>query len=134
MVRFWNKAIVNGDCFEWVAGKSRVGYGKFQLEGRTRLAHRVAYEMVYGDIPGQLTIDHLCMNKLCVNPMHMELVTLSENVRRKIIVPKTHCKHGHEFNKENTYYETRTKRKCRNCNANRMYRGINQRYKYKEAT
>lgn len=134
MIRFWEKAELQGDCFIWVAGVSNVGYGKFQLDRRTRLAHRVAYELIHGEIPHGLTVDHLCRNKRCVNVMHMELVTLRENIQRKVFTPRTHCSKGHEFTKDNTYtyYKTKNSKKCRRCHANKMYKGLKPRYKYKE--
>lgn len=80
--RFWSKVDASGDCWLWTGGKVRDGYGKFGHKGRTVQAHRFAYELVRGPIPDGLTIDHLCARPLCVNPNHLEPVTLAENVRR----------------------------------------------------
>ncbi len=70
---------VNEDgCWEWLHAIQVRGYGVL----RGRLAHRVIYEAVRGPIPEGLQIDHLCENKRCVNPWHLEAVTLQENLRR----------------------------------------------------
>lgn len=69
-------------CWNWGGVVDAKGYGRFDLGGRPQKAHRVAYELIVGPIPANLTIDHLCRNKLCVNPDHLEPVTNVENVRR----------------------------------------------------
>lgn len=69
-----------GECHVWTGGRNNKGYGSLRLsEGKTALAHRFIYEQTVGPIPGDLTIDHLCRNKLCVNVEHLEVVTRSEN-------------------------------------------------------
>lgn len=73
-------------------GKESGGYGFFWANGRTRLAHRVAYELWYGPIPDGYEIDHPCGNRACLHPDHLEAVLPSENHRRK---RKTHCVRGH---------------------------------------
>lgn len=85
------------------------------------MAHRVAYELTRGKVPTNMCLDHLCKNRLCVNPEHLEIVTLVENVMRGESLHarnarKTHCKSGHEFTKENTYiHPQRGSRLCRTC-------------------
>jgi len=121
MKRFWEKVDQSGDCWEWKATKQPKGYGLFGLEGQSRLAHRVAYELTIGPIPEGLVIDHLCRNRSCVNPAHMEPVTSRENtLRGKTLaaenVKKTHCPKGHPYAGENLYIQPRTgKRFCRAC-------------------
>jgi hypothetical protein len=86
--RFWLKVDRQdqGECWRWT-GAVAGGYGRFWIgpgraRGRPVQAHRFAYELLVGPIPDGLTIDHLCLNKLCVNPAHMEPVTGAENSRR----------------------------------------------------
>jgi len=131
MERFQQKIDRSGPCPVWTAAKnSPNGYGVFGYEGRQVYAHRWIYEQERGPIPEGMTIDHLCRNKLCMNPDHMEVVTRSENTRRALFADsehrlrvarfqaaKTHCAKGHPFDDANTYYEPKhpTHRKCRAC-------------------
>lgn len=97
-------------CVEWAGRRDRDGYGR--LGGH--LAHRLAFESEVGPIPDGHHVDHLCFNRACVNPDHLEAVTPTENQRRAA-ARKTHCKHGHPYSPENTY-TNRGKRYCRICN------------------
>jgi hypothetical protein len=90
--RFWSKVRQADieDCWEWMASTCNSGYGQFgdKIHSRwtMRLAHRVAYELVYGSVPGHLLVCHRCDNKLCCNPLHMFLGTHTDNaldMRRK---------------------------------------------------
>ena len=69
-------------CWEWTASRKPAGYGQLNDRGRIVYAHREAYAAVHGPIPEDLQIDHLCRNRGCVNPAHMELVTTAVNVQR----------------------------------------------------
>lgn len=82
--RFWVKVERSGpdDCWPWKAGIGSSGYGNIHWLGRTQSAHRIAWTLLRGPIPADLTIDHLCFVRHCMNPAHMELVTLAENIRR----------------------------------------------------
>ncbi len=118
--RFWAKVDQSGDCWEWTAFRNQYGYGTYRLDGRQCMAHRVAYEMLVGPIPKGLEIDHLCRNRGCVNPAHMETVTGKVNTLRGVGITavnakKTHCPKGHEFTKENTRITPDRKRVCRQC-------------------
>lgn len=110
--------IITG-CWNWTGFRNSDGYGGFCNNGISQGAHRIAYEHWNGDIPKGLQIDHLCRNRSCVNPAHLEIVTLQENVRRgetgKYNKDKTHCKHGHKFTLENTRITKVTERVCRTC-------------------
>lgn len=107
----------NFECWEWRAGKIPDGYGVFWSGVRVVLAHRFAYEMMRKAIPAGLVIDHLCRNRGCVNPSHMEVVTPAENTRRAVFHNSTKvvCKQGHPFDTENTgtYGGRRYCRACR---------------------
>ena len=83
--RFWSKVDASrgiDECWPWVASCVQDGYGQFWLNGTQAKSHRVAYELIVGQIPAGLTIDHLCRNRSCVNPFHMEAVTHRENIMR----------------------------------------------------
>jgi HNH endonuclease len=79
--RFISKIKVSENgCHEWTAGLHRDGYGKFQNDGKTISSHRMAYELFIGEIPDKLCILHSCDNRKCVNPAHLSLGTLKDNI------------------------------------------------------
>lgn len=104
--RFVAKIAIAGEdeCWPWLACKNK-GYGRFMLHGKARRAHRVSYELFAAPIPPGLVIDHLCRNRSCCNPKHMEIVTSHENTLRgkagQHIIERwktvTACKRGHPF-------------------------------------
>ena len=115
--RFFSKVEKQEDgCWIWQAGKTSWGYGTFSLNSRSLPAHRASYEHFVGPIPKGLHVDHLCEVRACVNPAHLEPVTIKENVRRasKGHAAKTHCPRGHEYDEANTYL-WRGNRVCRTC-------------------
>jgi hypothetical protein len=120
--RFWSKVDRNADneCWPWKASLRMNGYGQFMLAGHNVAAHRLAYEMVVGPIPEGLDLDHLCRNRTCCNPAHLEPVTRRENARRGIKgVLTTHCPQGHPYDEANTRITRNGWRSCRACGRER---------------
>ncbi len=120
---------LRGDCWVWVSYANQAGYGMMNLGSRVNgtkrpgLAHRISYELHVGPIPRGLVIDHLCRNRYCVNPAHLEPVTPDENTRRgnagrnlvAIQSVKTHCPQGHALSGTNLYQRGDGSRGCRAC-------------------
>lgn len=124
------RRLSNG-CVEHMGSTNGVGYARFYYRGRLWLSHRYAYMVAHGHpVPEGLVIDHLCRNRRCVNPAHLEAVTIRTNNLRGfgasgINAAKTHCKRGHEFTPANTIVERDhrgTMRRCRTCH-NALRRG-----------
>lgn len=119
--RFWAKVDKSGECWLWTGCLNRDGYGHIS-DGS--LAHRFSYEIHVGPIPDGLTIDHLCRSRACVNPDHLEPVTLRTNILRgtspsAVNAVKTHCKNGHPFDSANTRILPEGWRRCRLCERDR---------------
>ena len=109
-------------CWLWVGRTDRGGYGKYGANGLG--AHRIVYEKLKGKIPEGLVLDHLCRVRCCVNPDHLEPVSIAENNRRSaayvydigaINRGVKNCKRGHEFTPENTKILKQGWRQCITC-------------------
>ncbi len=111
--RFWRKVDKrpNG-CWVWGGATGENGYGRFHdgngERGKLLMAHRYSYELNVGPIPDGLFIDHLCRNRSCVNPDHIEPVTPKENQHRSPLTSagKTHCPNGHPYAGANLFCKT----------------------------
>lgn len=126
----WRSRFVQGDisdCWTWI-GQLYEGYGRYgQLAG-----HRIVYENLVGEIPDGLVLDHTCLNTKCVNPFHLDPVTIGENVRRaRALSRKETCPHGHPYVGSNLYINPNTgARLCKACGAtNNVRQAIRRRKK-----
>lgn len=120
-------------CWLWTGQPGRGGYCQIRCDGRMAYIHRVAYEMWFGRIPGGLPaasrgkgpdVDHLCRNRACANPAHLEVVPHRVNILRgetvnAISAAKESCPAGHDYTEANTYVTTDGRRNCRICRGDR---------------
>lgn len=111
--RFISKVLIGLDdgCWQWTGFVDKAGYGRIRgpggRKGESLYAHRVSYELVNGPVPAVMELDHLCRNRGCVNPAHLEPVIHQVNVLRGVgpsarNAQVTHCPKGHEYTPENT--------------------------------
>lgn len=118
-------------CWIWIGAQVPRGYGTIErlrttkgIRGGTISAHRASWIAFRGEIPPNLVVDHKCRNRACINPDHLQLVTLRENIllgigKAAMLARQTHCKRGHEFTTINTRVyrrgPLRRERSCRTC-------------------
>lgn len=119
---------LRGPCWTWTRAVQSRGYGSVGYRGKTWSTHKLAYELLVGPIPDGLQIDHLCRNKRCCNPGHLEPVTGKVNVGRTVEATKTHCVHGHPLAGANLRIKPKpngnVQRQCRVCDIDmRVRRG-----------
>lgn len=132
----------NTGCWLWTGAQTSSGYGEMVVGSkrgpgpRMAYAHRLSYEHWKGEIPPRFDIDHLCRQRCCCNPSHLEAVTHRENNMRGDRYAqgapnrsKTHCRHGHPFDERNTSVRPTGARRCRACEAAAARRRKAQRQK-----
>lgn len=109
-------------CWNWIGTihSKESGYGEFYFDGKKTRAHRLIYELLVGKIPKGLVLDHLCKNRKCVNPQHLEIVTIGENTLRgngvaKKNKDKTHCIRGHLLDEKNLIFSYKKHKNWRIC-------------------
>ena len=121
--RFWLMVDIQGsnECWPWMGNQDGNGYGQFWISRENPItAHRFAYTDAIGSIPDGLTIDHLCRNRSCENPSHLEAVSRGINVLRGEGLAarnarKTHCIRSHPFSGSNLRISPQGIRECRAC-------------------
>lgn len=133
--RFWAQVRIGPQCWEWLGYRREDGYGDFGLDGNAIRAHRFSYMTTRGDIPSGYEINHLCRNRCCVKPDHLEVTTRRENLRYSspmtgtgagdFQASKTHCPQGHPYNGQNLIVQTFRKRGA--LHNMRIYRTCNNR-------
>lgn len=133
--RLLDRLVIGDECWSWQGGHTTAGYSSMSLPGRrTDYVHRVVYRLLRGPIPAELVVDHLCRNRGCVNPWHLELVPGVVNTRRGAsaastsarYAARTSCVNGHALTRENVRLDPlptgRFRRTCRACEREKLRR------------
>lgn len=120
-----------GECWVFTGRKTPNGYGTVYHNGKPKVTHRFMYEKFVGPIPEGLQLDHLCRNRACCRPAHLEPVTHAENLRRGRHAgrEKTSCPKGHAYTGDNLYTTPAGDRRCRTCRRD----GMRNHYRNKKA-
>lgn len=112
----------NSGCWLWLAGlrDKNEGYGGVNYEGKIWRSHKLVFTLLREVVPDGLLLDHLCRNRICCNPEHLEICSWKENIHRGVGIAaknlvKTHCSKGHEFVPGNTYHYFGKKGRMRQC-------------------
>jgi hypothetical protein len=128
--RFWEKVNKTETCWIWTANKSKLGYGKFSVQGKSVPAHRYAYSLVHGSIPHGLFVCHKCDVPSCINPEHLWLGSPSDNTADMVaknrhgthMKPGTHCRNGHEYDVVGVLVQNKTVKGTKGLPVTREYR------------
>ena len=131
--KIWTRIVTVDDCWEWTGDTDVRGYGRVMAGGKRILAHRAAYELFVGPVPKGTELDHLCRNRRCVKPDHLEAVPHRLNVLRGVgpvaeHAKQTHCLRGHPLSGDNLRFIPRRggERVCKACGDIRRSRRRNQ--------
>lgn len=119
--RIFDRILFDDGCWGFKGWHWDTGYAAFDVDGSGFRAHRLVYTMLVGPVPNDMVLDHLCRNRGCVRPDHLEIVTQRINVSRNSEATKTHCVNGHLLSGDNLYLSPgRHHRLCRACNRERQ--------------
>jgi HNH endonuclease len=124
-MKYYVEKMPDGGCWVWTGKISKNGYGAVTVNYKSVGAHRFFYEELVGPIPEGLVLDHLCRNRACVNPAHLEQVTCRVNNLRgtgfaAVNAKKVVCLRGHPLDGGDVYITKKGQRYCRVCNRLRM--------------
>ena len=133
LARFRSKYVIEGECWLWQGPLDRDGYGTFYLRGAARRAHRVAWFMINGEIPAGYVVNHTCRRRHCVNPQHLNCMTVVDNALRDstslgyLNSQKMYCPQGHPYD-TTVEYKGRRQRVCSICDKQRRREAKRRRY------